>query len=61
MSVETKDMYEEKEAAQKAVSVETEGRDEEAKDGGRAKKQDFLPQEGLPFLCKQSKNRLQRR
>lgn len=55
MSEETKDMYEEKEAAQKAVSVETEGRDEEAKDGGRAKNKTFFRKKVCRFCANKAK------
>ncbi|MBQ1948834.1 MAG: 30S ribosomal protein S18 [Treponema sp.] len=55
MSEETKDMYEEKEAAQKAVSVETEGRDDEAKDGGRAKNKTFFRKKVCRFCANKAK------
>ncbi len=55
MSEETKDMYEEKEAVQKAVSVETEGRDDEAKDGGRAKNKTFFRKKVCRFCANKAK------
>lgn len=55
MSEETKNMYEEKEAVQKAVSVETEGRDDEAKDGGRAKNKTFFRKKVCRFCANKAK------
>ncbi|MCR5495083.1 MAG: 30S ribosomal protein S18 [Treponema sp.] len=55
MSEETKDMYEEKEMAQKAVSVETEGRDDEAKDAGRGKNKTFFRKKVCRFCANKAK------
>ena len=55
MSEEMKDMYEEKDVEQKATSVETEGRDDEARDGGRAKGKTFFRKKVCRFCANKAK------
>ncbi|MBQ5998245.1 MAG: 30S ribosomal protein S18 [Treponema sp.] len=55
MSEDTKMMYEEKDAEQKAVSVETEGRDDEARDGARSKNKTFFRKKVCRFCVNKAK------
>ena len=55
MSEENKDMYVEKEVEQKAASVENEGREDEARDGGRAKNKTFFRKKVCRFCANKAK------
>jgi len=55
MAEETKDMYEEKEVAPRATSVETEGREEEARDGGRGKGKTYFRKKVCRFCANKAK------
>lgn len=55
MSEETKEMYEEKDVAPKATSVETEGRDDEARDGARGKGKTYFRKKVCRFCANKAK------